>query len=81
MGDFNFCYLDKNSNCTKNLLDRQNFKQLVKEPTHIDGNLIDHAYLRDLAGKIRTKTIVHNKYYSDHKGLAVMIQQGTTACK
>jgi exonuclease III len=40
IGDFNFCFLEDSSQSLKNYL-TENFSQLVKEPTHIEGNLLD----------------------------------------
>ena len=47
VGDFNFCYLHASSNATGKYLRQSNFKQLINEPTHIEGNLIDQAHFRD----------------------------------
>ena len=76
IGDFNFCYLDSPSHSTKQFLEKHNFCQLMKEPTHIEGHLLDQAYLQDVGGKLKCTTEVHSKYYSDHKGLAIMVQKG-----
>ena len=47
VGDFNFCYLGETTNTTCNFLQSLNFKQLIEEPTHLEGNLLDQAYLKD----------------------------------
>ena len=52
------------------------FKQLIKEPTHIDGNIIDQAYLKDCKDSLRTKNFIHSKYFSDHRGINIIIKQG-----
>ena len=75
LGDFNFCFLEKSLNCTRQFLNKHSFSQLVHEPTHIEGNLIDQALVRDTK-KINKYTIeLHSKYYTDHKGLAVVIKR------
>ena len=76
LGDFNFCYLDNSVNATKKYLKENNFKQLIKEPTHIEGHLLDQAHLRDINGILETTTDIHSKYYTDHKGLAIIIKKG-----
>ena len=76
IGDFNFCYLDKSSNATKKYLKENNFSQLIKEPTHIEGHLLDQAYLRDNDGVLECTAEVHSKYYTDHKGLAIIVKKG-----
>ena len=54
IGDFNFCYLTHTSNATRNYLLGDSFTQLIQEPTHIDGHLLDQAYLRDIDGILDT---------------------------
>ena len=54
-------------------LNENHFSQLVKDPTHIEGNLIDHAYKRDIHGNLKYSVELHSKYYTDHKAMAVMI--------
>jgi exonuclease III len=76
LGDFNFCYLENSSNATKKYLNENNFKQLFTEPTHIEGHLLDQAHLRDNKGILEATSEVHSKYYTDHKGLAIIIEKG-----
>ena len=76
IGDFNFCYLDKTFNPTKHFLAQQNFSQLIKEPTHIEGHLLDQAHLRDMDGNLEINTEIQSKYFTDHKGLAIIAKQG-----
>ena len=49
-----------------------NFSQLVRRPTHIEGNLLDQAYLRDSNGMLEITAETQSKYYSDHKGIAII---------
>ena len=74
IGDFNFCHKES-SNLTKRYFQQQNFSQLVKDPTHIEGNLLDHAYLSDTDNVIEYKTELQIKYYTDHKGISVVIDK------
>ena len=46
-GDFNICYLMNRTNRLVQGLESNDFNQLVKEPTHIRGRHIDHAYWKD----------------------------------
>ena len=73
VGDFNFCFLENSSNPTRRYLEKQKFVQMISEPTHIEGNLLDQAYLRDLQGELDLTVELHSKYYTDHKGLAIII--------
>ena len=76
IGDFNFCFLENSSNLTKSYLTRNQFTQLIRQPTHIGGHLLDQAYLRDIRGMLRCVVELHSKYYTDHMGLAIMIKTG-----
>ena len=77
IGDFNFCYLTTKTNQSKHFFSRKQFRQMIKEPTHIEGHLLDHAYIRDCDDTLRWSAEVHSKYYTDHKGLAIIIKQKT----
>ena len=70
-GDFNRCFIDnKNNSATKSLL-QNDFKQLVREATHIDGGHIDHAYLR--SDTMSATIEVYSPYYTakDHDALCI----------
>ena len=75
IGDFNFCYIENSSNSTKKYLKENHFKQLILEPTHIEGNLLDQAHVRDIQQVNKYSTEMHSKYFTDHKGLAIMIEK------
>ena len=75
IGDFNFCYRDEKSNPSKKFLAKQGFMQLIDEPTHVEGNLLDQAYIRDKKKMLHWTVDVQSKYYSDHKALAIMIKK------
>ena len=72
IGDFNFCYLTKTSSPTKSYLEKESYGQLVKEPTHIEGHLLDQAYMQDIEGKLEISLETQSKYFSDHKGIAMI---------
>ena len=74
LGDLNFCYLDNPNNPTRKYLENQRFTQIITRPTHIEGNLLDQAYLRDDHGELECTMELHSKYYTDHKGLAIIIR-------
>ena len=75
IGDFNFCYLDRTYNQIRHFFLEENFCQLYKEPTHIEGRQLDQAYLRDMDNSLEITTDTHSKYYTDHKGLAMIINK------
>ena len=74
LGDLNFCYMDNPNNPTRKYLENRRFSQIITSPTHIEGNLLDQAYLRDDNGELECATQLHSKYYTDHKGLAIIIR-------
>ena len=74
LGDFNFCYLDNILNPTKKYLREKNFEQLIKEPTHIEGNLLDQAYIRDTENRFKVTGETQGKFYTDHKALNIVIR-------
>ena len=73
IGDFNFCYIKNQNNSTRKYMQNLNFFQIIKEPTHIEGNVLDQAYLNANVG---ARAEIHSKYYTDHKGLAILIKKG-----
>ena len=74
LGDFNFCYLE-HMTATKRFFDDNNFNQLIKQPTHIGGHILDQAYLLDDYNSMECTAETHAKYYSDHRGLLVTIKK------
>ena len=62
LGDLNFCYLDNPNNPTRKYLENQRFAQIITNPTHIEGNLLDQAYLKDDHGELECTTELHSKY-------------------
>merc|ERR1711954_167816 len=50
VGDLNFHYLEEGANSTKKFFKKENYSQLIMEPTHIEGNILDQAYVRDESG-------------------------------
>ena len=75
IGDVNFCFLNGSSNPTRKYFEENNFLQLVQDPTHIEGNIIDQAHVRDVEGKYEYSMELHSKYYSDHNALALSIRK------
>ena len=76
VGDFNFCYLDASSNPTYQYLHQSFFKQLIYEPTHLEGNLLDQTHLRDMKGNLHYTARLHSRYYTDHKALELFLDKG-----
>ena len=76
IGDFNFCFQEGSLNPTLKYLQENEFIQLIQEATHIEGNILDQVHIRDLRSRYKYTVEVQSKYYSDHKGLAVVVKTG-----
>ena len=77
IGDFNSCFLETSSNATKRYLKENQFSQLIKEPTHIEGNLIDQANIKDARRAYKYSAELHSKYYTDHKALSILVRKSS----
>ena len=75
IGDFNFGYLDGSTSSTEKYMKNNKFKQLINEPTHIEGNILDQAHFRDTRGTIECRAEVQSKYYTDHKSLNIITRK------
>ena len=75
LGDFNFCYNKDSTNAITKYMKERKFKQLIAEPTHIEGNLLDQAYLRDIKKELAFTAEVHGKYYTDHKSINIILKK------
>ena len=72
-GDFNIPFNQGRTSPTiKHILER-GFIQIVKEPTQLQGNILDHFYIR--SKNIVAKYQLHYPYYSDHDALCVNLKK------
>ena len=75
IGDFNVCARQNISNVITKSLTYLGFKQLVKEATQIEGNVIDHVYWRDGKNMWEDPIIEqYSPYYSDHDALLITLK-------
>ena len=72
-GDFNLCFNENRSSKVIDYLLGIGFNQLVQEPTHIKGRLIDHAYWLDENEHFNIELERYSPYYTDHDGLCITI--------
>ena len=79
LGDFNIDYLKDQANVISSTLRSLGFKQVVKQPTHILGSLLDHAYVRiaDHCVQGKTDVFTHSPYYSDHDAICLIMSNST----
>ena len=50
-----------------------NYKLLLSQPTHLDGALLDHAYITDSFSGHKTTVVIKNIYFSDHDAVILQI--------
>ena len=74
-GDFNICFRENFNNRMVQGLLGMGFDQLVHEPTHIRGRLIDHAYFLDPSGTQNQLIERYSPYYSDHDGVCITLPE------
>ena len=68
VGDFNFDAQEENK-LTKFLM-RKHFEQLINEPTHDKGRMIDHCYV-PVSVKDKIQVGTHSPYYTDHDAICI----------
>ena len=68
IGDFNFNASE--ANILTKYLQNQNLVQIVQEPTHIAGRILDQCYIsRDIEEKLRLT--IQSPYFTDHNSLCI----------
>ena len=51
-----------------------NFIQIVKEPTHLSGSLIDHVYIhQDLFRNVNAEVKNFDVYFSEHDAIQISL--------
>ena len=75
-GDLNICFKADRSNKLISMLEAQGFEQFVKEATHIQGGLLDHAYINKSNRSIEVDVSLHSPYYcaKDHDAILIHLQ-------
>ena len=71
LGDFNTCYFSERSNQVFKAMEQMEFQQLVKQPTHIAGRLIDLVFFRSSDPDICYKVKQQAQFFTDHDLLQV----------
>ena len=66
VGDFNICFISDNSSPIFKELRNIGFKQIVKNPTHIEGHLIDLVFFRSQDTAIFYEVKQQAQYFTDH---------------
>ena len=69
LGDFNLCYLSERNHPIFKALEEKGFNQIVENPTHIKGRLIDLAF--SSSGRMKFKVYQKAQYFTDHDMLEI----------
>ena len=68
MGDMNVCAKESPGNHLSASLERKGFSQMVKEPTHREGRVIDHIYVNLYENfdppEMVSRAVLSNDYYN-----------------
>ncbi len=78
LGDVNVCVKKEPNNVLTDSLLGIGFKQMSNKPTHTQGGIIDHTYVRDAQGLFGTPILYRfSPYYSDHHSLCLSLPIST----
>ena len=74
-GDFNLNYLTESNNIIIKELHRLGFKQMMDEPTHMQGGIIDHLYIYcpPFYKDVVIKSTLISAFYTDHFGIHIKL--------
>ena len=73
IGDVNLNYNEKKKHPFINYLEKMNFMQLIKKPTHDKGGLLDHIYINKKLQEQKSFSRQRSVYYSDHDAITLHI--------
>ena len=71
VGDMNICFKENYRNRFIQGLIQLGFKQMINEPTHIHGRIIDHCYIFDPGRNPELAIERFSPYYSDHDAICI----------
>ena len=74
-GDFNINFLIESNNMIIKELHRLNFKQMMDEPTHTQGGIIDHLYIYcpHFYKGVKINSNLITAFYTDHFGVHITL--------
>ena len=76
LGDFNYNAFVKDANINKLFEVLINYQQVIDQPTHISGSLIDQVYIKKtFLDQIDIHSIVKNIYFSDHDAIKLRLKK------
>ena len=72
IGDINQSYTNNNLGSFRHSLENKGFEQIVTEGTHLEGNIIDHCYIK-LDNMIIKDKFLHPVYFSGHDAICIAL--------
>ena len=72
-GDLNVPFLPRKSNYLSDALQTRGFQQLVTQPTHLQGHILDHVYVNFKKAHWYSQ-FQHSTYYSDHDAICTVME-------
>ena len=72
LGDFNICYSEERFSPVFETLEGFGFKQIVSEPTHIEGRMIDLVFFFSSDAGTEYKARQQAQYFTDHDLIQVV---------
>ena len=72
VGDMNWDYLDQN-NAIKDFFQQNDFFQMISTPTHEEGGILDHVYVKGDQCEEKFFVCQKSRYYSDHDAIFIKI--------
>ena len=79
VGDFNLCYISDYSHQLFEALRVKGFQQIVKNPTHIEGRLIDLVFTNNLDPDINYQVEQQAQFFTDHD--LIEVKKGSVSLK
>lgn len=71
IGDMNWHWKEDSTHPMKHFMEGKGLKQMMRNPTHDQGNCIDHLYLNQELLDLQPKVEAHSAYFSDHDIITV----------
>ena len=72
VGDFNINFLHDPKDSIIQKITSNGFKQIVEDPTHVEGGLLDHVYIRGVPLEFEPHIQIDFRHYTDHGAITII---------
>ena len=72
VGDFNINFLHDPKDSIIQKITSNGFKQIVEDPTHVEGGLLDHVYIRGVPFEFKPHIQIDFRHYTDHGAITII---------